>query len=1348
MRAQNGMNLQRRLMSWGQIALLFAAALNAGYIGLTSPNAQAKTLTDTPPVASAVSATSATITWGTNLPSTSQVVYGRTTAYGASSPFYRAKVTNHKVTLTNLSVGVVYHYQCRSRSANGSSIVTPDATFTTGAGTVDTTPPTVSITAPGNGATVSGSVTVSANASDNVAVASVQFELDGANAGSPVTSAPYSYSWNTASSANGSHTLSAVAVDTSGNAATSAVVTVTVNNTTATPPTVSITSPASNATVSGTMTVNATASASAGIASVQMQVDGANVGAADTASPYSFSWTTSSVANGSHTLTAVAKDTTGNSATSAGVSVTVSNAPPAVSISSPTSGATVTGTITVSASASSSTGMASVQLQVDGSSVGSADTSSPYSFSLNTANYSNGSHALTAVAKDTAGNSATSIAANVTVSNQSGSSGTLGWTDITNQQLSGNCPPNNYGGYGYNFASNCNGVVDAWSGGIADTTRNRLWFWGGGHTDYAGNEIYYYDLNSQAVVRADNPSDPTPTCTPGYSDGTPSSSHTYGGLTYIPGADVLFFFGGGGYCPSGFSADDTWTLSLANVGSGAQKGWQNMDATLGNNGVHPCNDYYNSQAAYDPNTQLVFVNDTCQGLWTYNYSTNSYTFLASAPDNMSLYEDIVIDPSRKLLLRFGGGTAEKISIAPGSTYAVTKLTGTGCSALMNANNPGLAFDTETNLITGWPNFGSVIYSYDPDSDSCSTSTYTANAPANSSQSGSANTSNGTFGRFQYFPTLGLYALINEWNIDVHTLRLTSTGGTGTPGSTGGTGSQGSVTISNVAATNITSNSATVTWTTSPSGTSQVMYGTTSNMGSSTTENTTLSTSHSQTISGLTPNTLYYYGVQSVDSSGTSALGTGYSFGTATTSAPATPPTVSMTAPASGASLSGAVTISAAATPGSNAIASVQFLLDGASLSSAVTASPYSLSWNTTTASNGTHSLSATATDTAGNSARAATVSVTVSNAANASSDFAARCATPGVIRCISFDTAATITGNAAPGMPLIMSGLTTPTIDSTTYASGGGSLLFTVPAGPTASNTSGSYDIDFSDDFSQQIDSLINGDPASLTTACGGSPCKNEIWIQWRQRFDQGMLQHFANSEGWKQFIVGEGDTSSTLAYSCSDLETVVENSNQLEIPRMYHSCGVKLDEYDPLTVNTGKTDSSGNGIFSPQNAAGGYLNCTYTAEINIPTIPPCVPYVANQWMTFQVHIQIGTWYPGGETSSGAAPGTFKHDSTIQLYVAQEGQPSQLVIDFHPGATSAACDAQQTDIPSCQTGYDLVNPTAYGQADGNGNMIREKFGKIWLLPYQTNLNCPSCTAGHTWYDELIIGYQQIADPKF
>ncbi|PYQ17752.1 MAG: hypothetical protein DMF81_26955, partial [Acidobacteria bacterium] len=64
-------------------------------------------------------------------------------------------------------------------------------------GSSDTTPPTVSISAPAAGATVSGGVTVSANASDNVGVVGVQFKLDGNNLGAEDTGAPYSMSWDT-----------------------------------------------------------------------------------------------------------------------------------------------------------------------------------------------------------------------------------------------------------------------------------------------------------------------------------------------------------------------------------------------------------------------------------------------------------------------------------------------------------------------------------------------------------------------------------------------------------------------------------------------------------------------------------------------------------------------------------------------------------------------------------------------------------------------------------------------------------------------------------------------------------------------------------------------------------------------------------------------------------------------------------------------------------------------------------------------------------------------------------------------------------------------------------------------
>jgi hypothetical protein len=98
----------------------------------------------------------------------------------------------------------------------------------------DTAQPSVTMSAPSNGSTVSGSaVTVSATASDNIGVAGVQFQLDGVNIGAEDTSSPYSTTWNTTSASNGSHTLTAIARDTSNNTK-AASVTVTVSNAAAT----------------------------------------------------------------------------------------------------------------------------------------------------------------------------------------------------------------------------------------------------------------------------------------------------------------------------------------------------------------------------------------------------------------------------------------------------------------------------------------------------------------------------------------------------------------------------------------------------------------------------------------------------------------------------------------------------------------------------------------------------------------------------------------------------------------------------------------------------------------------------------------------------------------------------------------------------------------------------------------------------------------------------------------------------------------------------------------------------------------------------------------------------------
>src|SRR5206468_2891088 len=130
--------------------------------------------------------------------------------------------------------------------ASSGSITSNTATLTV----VDMTPPTVAITAPANGATVAGAVTVSATASDNVGVVGVQFKLDGANLGAEVTAAPYAFLWNTTGATNGSHSVTAVARDAAGNTAATAAVSVTVDNA---PPVISAVSSSSVGSTSATI---------------------------------------------------------------------------------------------------------------------------------------------------------------------------------------------------------------------------------------------------------------------------------------------------------------------------------------------------------------------------------------------------------------------------------------------------------------------------------------------------------------------------------------------------------------------------------------------------------------------------------------------------------------------------------------------------------------------------------------------------------------------------------------------------------------------------------------------------------------------------------------------------------------------------------------------------------------------------------------------------------------------------------------------------------------------------------------------------------------------------------------
>jgi hypothetical protein len=242
-------------------------------------------------------------------------------ATDSSSPY------SSSISTTGISPGA-YQVRAVAFDAANNQTTSNSVTITLSPPPADTTAPSVNVTAPTASQTVSGTISVTATATDTQSsITSVSFYLDGS--GTPFStdnSSPYSASWNSASVGNGSHSVIARATDTASNVGSSSTINFTVSNTVpdTTAPTTGIISPANNATVAGTVTVSANASDNVGVSNVELLIDGV-VRATDTTSPFSFSWSTTTYTEGTHTLRTRAVDAAGNSGQSAQLNVTVDN---------------------------------------------------------------------------------------------------------------------------------------------------------------------------------------------------------------------------------------------------------------------------------------------------------------------------------------------------------------------------------------------------------------------------------------------------------------------------------------------------------------------------------------------------------------------------------------------------------------------------------------------------------------------------------------------------------------------------------------------------------------------------------------------------------------------------------------------------------------------------------------------------------------------------------------------------------------------------------------------------------------------------------------------------------------
>jgi len=192
-----------------------------------------------PPAVHAATTNSVTLQWAANSESD---LAGYKVYQGTSTGVYDQSIEVGNVTTytkSNLQAGLTYYFALTAYDVSGNeSYPSPEVSKYIQDSSLDLTPPSIFLTSPTNTSTLSGTITITATATDNIGVAGVQFQLNGNNLGAEDTTSPFSLSWDTTTVAPGPYALAAIARDAAGNITSSS------------PVNISISSPLSNLTVS------------------------------------------------------------------------------------------------------------------------------------------------------------------------------------------------------------------------------------------------------------------------------------------------------------------------------------------------------------------------------------------------------------------------------------------------------------------------------------------------------------------------------------------------------------------------------------------------------------------------------------------------------------------------------------------------------------------------------------------------------------------------------------------------------------------------------------------------------------------------------------------------------------------------------------------------------------------------------------------------------------------------------------------------------------------------------------------------------------------------------------------
>lgn len=324
-------------------------------------------------------------------------------------------------------------------------------------------------------------------------------------------------------------------------------------------------------------------------------------------------------------------------------------------------------------------------------------------------------------------------------------------------------------------------IFEAWGGGVLDSDRNQLIIWGGGHSDYAGNEVYAFRLNTLSWARLTTPpSDAVITGSSGIESSgyyattavsgvadtqQPRARHSYNNCHYSPQEGKMVVLAGTGIYPSGGGTDNVDLLDPA-TGLWSQK----ADWT-------PSFNSYDI-ADIDPSTGRIWHYGNTGAGWLNSFlpSTNTKTSHGSlSQTNQALsgspldyhYMGSVIVPGL-WLYGIGNGKVYRwdISNPAASVIDSVEITTSGDQTIQNqTNTPGLAYHPRSGKIIGWAG-GADVFSLDVTTHAWTKLT----ASGSSVATPTAAQANGTYGRFRRYDT-DKFVAVNAYNESVYLLEL-------------------------------------------------------------------------------------------------------------------------------------------------------------------------------------------------------------------------------------------------------------------------------------------------------------------------------------------------------------------------------------------------------------------------------------------------------------------------------------------------------------------------------------------------------------------------------------------------